>query len=45
MFAVVGFRLGPIGIPSLIAQKMLEIDNIMETAAMLGMYMLTVVIG
>ncbi|CAI4221303.1 unnamed protein product [Auanema sp. JU1783] len=36
---------GPIGIPSLIAQKMLEISDLAGTAQMLGMFMLTVIIG
>lgn len=35
----------PIGIASLIASKILEIENITETAKMLGIYMLTVIAG
>ncbi|KAI1717413.1 sodium:dicarboxylate symporter family domain-containing protein [Ditylenchus destructor] len=35
----------PIGIGSLIAAKILEIDDMLGTARMLGMYMLTVIIG
>ncbi|KHJ91757.1 transporter, dicarboxylate/amino acid:cation Na+/H+ symporter family protein [Oesophagostomum dentatum] len=36
---------GPIGIPSLIAQKMLEVDDLIATAQTLGMFILTVIIG
>ncbi|CAI2326937.1 unnamed protein product [Caenorhabditis sp. 36 PRJEB53466] len=37
--------LGPIGIPSLIAQKMLEVSDLAETARMLGLFMFTVIVG
>uniref|UniRef100_A0A1I7XPG7 Alpha-N-acetylglucosaminidase n=1 Tax=Heterorhabditis bacteriophora TaxID=37862 RepID=A0A1I7XPG7_HETBA len=36
---------GPIGIPSLIAQKMLEVNDLVGTARMLFMFMLTVIAG
>lgn len=35
----------PFGIMSLIIGKILEIDDVMQTASQLGMYMLTVIIG
>ncbi|CAJ0572313.1 unnamed protein product, partial [Mesorhabditis spiculigera] len=37
--------IGPVGIASLIASKMLSIPNLAETARMLAMYMLTVIAG
>lgn len=37
--------LGPIGIPSLIAQKMLEVSDLVQTARMLGLFMFTVILG
>ncbi|CAI5440622.1 unnamed protein product [Caenorhabditis angaria] len=37
--------LGPIGIPSLIAQKMLEVSDLVSTARMLGLFMFTVILG
>lgn len=37
--------LGPIGIPSLIAQKMLEVSDLWLTARMLGLFVFTVILG
>ena len=37
--------LGPIGIPSLIAQKMLEVSDLWQTARMLGLFVFTVILG
>uniref|UniRef100_A0A8R1EQB1 Amino acid transporter n=2 Tax=Caenorhabditis japonica TaxID=281687 RepID=A0A8R1EQB1_CAEJA len=37
--------LGPIGIPSLIAQKMLEVSDLVQTARMLALFMITVMLG
>uniref|UniRef100_A0A0K0F0E1 Amino acid transporter n=1 Tax=Strongyloides venezuelensis TaxID=75913 RepID=A0A0K0F0E1_STRVS len=37
--------LSPIGIASLIAQKLLEVDNLIATFQSLGMYLLTVILG
>ncbi|CAI5440623.1 unnamed protein product [Caenorhabditis angaria] len=37
--------LGPIGIPSLIIRKMLEVTNLLQTAKMLGLFMFTVILG
>ncbi|CAD6195333.1 unnamed protein product [Caenorhabditis auriculariae] len=37
--------LGPIGIPSLIAQKMLEVTDLWMTAKTLAMFMFTVILG
>ncbi|CAL2031032.1 hypothetical protein CAEBREN_25505 [Caenorhabditis brenneri] len=37
--------LGPIGIPSLIAQKMLEVSDLWSTARMLGLFVFTVILG
>ncbi|VDL74175.1 unnamed protein product [Nippostrongylus brasiliensis] len=36
---------GPIGIPSLIAHKMLEVSDLITTAKTLGMFIVTVIIG
>ncbi|KHJ90254.1 transporter, dicarboxylate/amino acid:cation Na+/H+ symporter family protein [Oesophagostomum dentatum] len=43
VFVIMWF--GPIGIPSLIAQKMLEVEDLIATARTLGMFILTVIIG
>uniref|UniRef100_A0A0N5B977 Amino acid transporter n=1 Tax=Strongyloides papillosus TaxID=174720 RepID=A0A0N5B977_STREA len=37
--------LSPIGIASLIAQKLLEVDNLIATFQSLGMYLVTVILG
>ncbi|VDP07939.1 unnamed protein product [Heligmosomoides polygyrus] len=43
VFIVMWF--GPIGIPSLIAQKMLEVTDLVDTAQTLGMFIITVTLG